>query len=363
MVNTSLTSQPKTENRKVFEGEPSLRRPSSFALLQVGRGLAAILVVLFHTTAIFSLPKYWNSDPLGSIFLPGSSGVYFFFVLSGFIIFHAHSKDIGKPEKFFRYVGNRITRVYPMYWLVALISLFASIVLYKEQFDSLFLIGNFTLIPILGDKGNLAVAWSLFHEVVFYFLFSTLLINFVFGCAVLSAWAAGCLLSVFFDVPNDFLNVVFAPINLLFFLGLISYSAPKSGKLPVAMASGVLGISIFFTMWIFDIESVSDTVSSVVIAGFGVSSALIIWSAVCIENQVSIRVPRLFIVLGDASYSIYLIHFLALSLYAKILFRIDGEDFQFVFFISLAVLATVSGVLAHFLVERPMTRYIRTYYR
>ncbi len=51
----------------------------------------------------------------------GHAGVDFFFVLSGFIIMHAHTADIGKPERLYRYLWRRATRIYPIYWIVTLI--------------------------------------------------------------------------------------------------------------------------------------------------------------------------------------------------------------------------------------------------
>jgi len=53
----------------------------------------------------------------------GHAGVDFFFVLSGFIIFFVHGKDIGKPSRLPHYVWRRFIRIYPVYWAVTLISI------------------------------------------------------------------------------------------------------------------------------------------------------------------------------------------------------------------------------------------------
>jgi hypothetical protein len=67
-----------------------------FQSLQAGRGLAAIMVVLYQTEGIISLSKYWHSAT--RYFHFGASGVDFFFVLSGIVAFHAHRDDFGRPE-------------------------------------------------------------------------------------------------------------------------------------------------------------------------------------------------------------------------------------------------------------------------
>ena len=39
------------------------------------------------------------------------------FVLSGFIVLHAHAPDVGRPAALGRYLWRRFARVYPVYWL------------------------------------------------------------------------------------------------------------------------------------------------------------------------------------------------------------------------------------------------------
>jgi len=67
-------------------------------LLHHCRGLAAILVVLFHIHSSFN--TYGIDTPLTQLFRYGGSiGVAFFFALSGFIILYVHKQDIQRPEK------------------------------------------------------------------------------------------------------------------------------------------------------------------------------------------------------------------------------------------------------------------------
>src|SRR5436190_1288571 len=91
----------------------------TMATLQAGRALAALLVVLYHNGLyIFALDKYWGADPSRGLFNFGHAGVEFFFVLSGFIIFYIHGKDLGVPSRFFSFIRKRFIRIYPIYWLV-----------------------------------------------------------------------------------------------------------------------------------------------------------------------------------------------------------------------------------------------------
>ncbi|MDZ8110120.1 MAG: hypothetical protein RM338_31605 [Nostoc sp. DedQUE12a] len=64
-------------------------------LLQVYRGIAAILVVLSHGDRI--LGRELNQNTFLQIFHFGWIGVDFFFVLGGFIIFYIHQSNVEKP--------------------------------------------------------------------------------------------------------------------------------------------------------------------------------------------------------------------------------------------------------------------------
>ena len=54
---------------------------------------------------------------LMSIFQFGHAGVDLFFVISGFIILFVHYDDIGRPERVGRYLGRRLSRIMPAYWV------------------------------------------------------------------------------------------------------------------------------------------------------------------------------------------------------------------------------------------------------
>ena len=91
--------------------------------IQFCRGIAAVLVVLYHAGRMLALPQYAGHVALGGVFNFGNAGVDFFFVLSGFIIFFVHEKDIGQTQRLPAYIWSRVTRIYPIYWLVTAIVL------------------------------------------------------------------------------------------------------------------------------------------------------------------------------------------------------------------------------------------------
>src|SRR5512133_4113793 len=89
--------------------------------LQLFRGVAALLVVLYHAS-IYSQEQFGRTF-LAGLFLFGHTGVDFFFVLSGFIICYIHFSDIGNPTRLRDFALKRLTRVFPIYWIVTAIKL------------------------------------------------------------------------------------------------------------------------------------------------------------------------------------------------------------------------------------------------
>jgi exopolysaccharide production protein ExoZ len=81
----------------ILEG---LREPPAerrLQVVQVFRGAAALLVVLFHATSIDK--SYLQHEFLADFFMFGYGGVDFFFVLNGFVIVLAHGRDVGVPDR------------------------------------------------------------------------------------------------------------------------------------------------------------------------------------------------------------------------------------------------------------------------
>jgi peptidoglycan/LPS O-acetylase OafA/YrhL len=48
----------------------------------------------------------------------GRCGVDFFFILSGVVIFMAHSNDLSKPSRIRPFLWKRFRRIYPIYWIM-----------------------------------------------------------------------------------------------------------------------------------------------------------------------------------------------------------------------------------------------------
>jgi peptidoglycan/LPS O-acetylase OafA/YrhL len=88
------------------------RQGEFFEELESLRGIAALLIVLYH------IPAGWYA-PLGNLPLAvnGHVAVEFFFVLSGFVIFHTYGTRLGRVDALGRFALSRLGRLYPVHFL------------------------------------------------------------------------------------------------------------------------------------------------------------------------------------------------------------------------------------------------------
>ncbi len=301
-------------------------RPYHIATLQVGRAIAAIVVVIYHATQM--TVGVAGPFPGSSLLLHGDLGVDFFFVLSGFIICHSvPGNSLGS------FLRARVRRLYLPYLPVGIgMALFlASIGLNMNSWSWL---PTITLAPV----GNpaLAVAWTLQHEIVFYA---------VFAAAYFSGrLAVGLMLWAILIVAAAIAGVAFLPlalINLEFLMGVAAAAAFQRGW----GSPRWYGLaSVPFLVWI-GLGAKNDL--SVLV---GLAIAFTIVPVAQWERTGTLIIPRYVLFLGAASYSIYLVHVIAISTVARL---VSGWPLVMTGSIAAGIIA---GLVYHIVIERPLLR-------
>jgi len=81
--------------------------------LQVYRGIAALLGVMFHLNEMSA--QRLNQVTFFNLFQAGWSGVGYFFVWSGLIVVYVHRSAIGKKDQLKSFLVKRAVRIYPIY--------------------------------------------------------------------------------------------------------------------------------------------------------------------------------------------------------------------------------------------------------
>ncbi len=308
---------------------------------------------------------YGDSTDLMRIFAFGSAGVQFFFVLSGFIIYYVHHGDVG-TGKVLPYLQKRVVRIYPVYILVtlALAPFWLFVPSWGEPYHKSIsaLVLSLLLLP-QDHEPHLIVAWTLIHEMMFYLVFATLVMSRIAGRVSLAMWfsvilAANILLGWDLAFPASH---VLSVNNLLFALGMFAAWVVLRMK-PRLPAGGFLAGNLLFlatgAVWSWQGE-LSEPHRAALILFFGLASFLIVLYATQPALNERFRRYRFPLLLGDASYSIYLIHNPAMALASK-LFVLTGMALpNLILFVSLIIIATGAGVVLHLCIEKPLLASIR----
>ena len=347
-------------------------------LIQCFRGLAAFAVVLFHAAVI--VRERSSGDFFWKYFRSGATGVDFFFVLSGFIILWVHGKDIGQPRRVKVYAWRRFARVYPLYAIctLALIPLYLAGFGHAEKMTFGSIAKSFLLLPFPpGEHPIIGQGWTLCHEALFYVLFSSFIL---FG----SRWAVtaatifltGSFLSFILPLiggvqmsgPYWISHWIFTPYNLEFMAGCVA--ALIARKLPANLMRWCLpvGLAILALVWTIPARDPNELLvpddrhTSEMILLFILPYTLITIGAVAWERHRPVSCPKFLLNLGDATYSVYLTHFVLISACAGLLLRITAREqtaMRGVFLLAVVLIACL-GYLVYRRFEKPLLSYLRS---
>ena len=337
--------------------------------LQILRAVAATLVVWAHAIDVSLIPG--NGKPvLASGYLEnfGAFGVDVFFVISGFII-SASAQKSGRT--WLQFAEDRYIRVAPIFYVLSL-----PWILRASAFPDVSwapLIPTFFFWPVVDGKfvePFLSVGWTLSFEALFYCVMTAaLLFRKWIDRPVLAAVGflliTICIRSVV-DAPIfDFLG---NPIILEFLFGIaVGWIFSRTGaneRLAIVVTLLVvlaLGYQLRYGFGAVSesplIESGELSLTRAVI--WGLPAAGIVYVALVRENSAKStgRVRGFLAFLGDASYSIYLVHLLVMVVVKALQARgiVSGD----VLIIVAIALSWLAGSLSFLFVEKPMIRMIR----
>ena len=333
------------------------------------RFVAAMAVVLFHSGGPGLTHSGALPTPLVNLLGNGYLGVPFFFVLSGFILTHVYQGRLATGDQTRRYTVARLARVYPVYLLALVLT--AIWVPFEDwslaSFPQFVMLQSWTPAWPGGawfENWNIA-AWTLSIELVFYLTFPWLLAA-LDRLSIPALWrivVVLCGLLVVFrlpgivrdqDLPYDWMRPIPMPIlrypefALGVSLGLLSRRdaiPSRPGLLYAAMIATVMLLAASLSRWVAPVACIL----------FAVVIALAPGS---VGNGVAGRIlkSRPFVLLGEASYSLFLLQMPINILCKQVLGQTAGR------YLFLPVLLALS-ILVFKYFEEPLREAIRGRFR
>jgi exopolysaccharide production protein ExoZ len=332
-----------------------------YRTVQALRAIAALSVVVFHAIAA------WRDRVDGTAFqwANGSAGVDIFFVISGFVMMVSSGRLVDQADGWREFLRRRFIRIIPLYWLITTAKLLGVFMLPGESRHGLpplsNIISSYLFLPSRDGLGNvtpvLPVGWTLNFEMLFYWLFALALFTRTSVLRVTAPVLGALSVAALFWTPDwpaigDLAN----PLVLEFVFG-------------VCIARLLLGGYRLERRWAWLLLILGGTAIATVPMGgrvlqavsWGIPAMMIVAGAVSLEASIGPRLPRWLLFLGDASYSIYLVHFVLTTgagiVAAKLGFQGLGCEVGIVVFCLIG--AAILGGAIHLLVEKPITERLK----
>lgn len=358
-----------------FSAPVSRNTNSTIYSIQVLRAVAALLVVadhtLIHIFTVYDLPQIYHV----MVWKLGGIGVTTFFVISGFVMALTNDANFGRREEPLRFMLNRIIRIMPLYWLMSAIAAALFIVTASKQISiSYLLMSLFFIVPL--DTANhtimqpvLGPGWTLSYEMFFYAVFALFLMlpkraaltGFTTVMVALVIWGMSTLSSTEINDPTSRFAFYANPLLLLFVGGVLLGALYKkyesvfqNTNINISWMYGAVALTLFISIatdknsWPLILQPLVFILPLICVA----------IALLCRFEPVT-RSGRLGVLLGEASYSIYLSHILVLAIMRKIV--PVAPLFGIVYFIVVFTAAAVTGTGIYKFIEVPLTKYARKF--
>ncbi|HAT1569246.1 TPA: acyltransferase [Kluyvera cryocrescens] len=330
--------------------------------LQYGRAIAALLVVIAHSSNQFYMYQSTGHELLdgiiGQMVNAGNIGVYIFFVISGYIMSYTTKNKEFNHKYALTFIKRRFKRIFPIYWvyLSILVTMwYFGLALRSEHFSLQKVMLAYFLIPDGNDSGQIITpvmsqSWTLSYEIFFYLCFFALI---VIGTS--KKHLVTCLSVVFFMLfifahqgilPSDVSNAFYS--KWLIFLFIFGIAIEQSSK---KLKEWLSFLSDSAMIWL--------SALTILIAVFSpkneVLACILSTLALCFILQVKKPFPRLELI-GDASYTIYLTHNFIIMGYGMFAKRVDAPLISALMAVAAAIATIPFGLLCYNLIEKRIHR-------
>lgn len=319
--------------------------------VQLLRAIAAISVCIVHCNTMYWMIRGHPKHLIVTYFM--AAGVDLFFIISGFIIVLSSDRFFGQLS--YSFFIRRLARIVPIYW----VSTFIYIYIQHIHVDTEILLKSLAFIPYA--QGNMqpimGVGWTLNFEIFFYFLFglalifkkpiSILLLSILLGVFALSNFIKPFPLPFYFWADPIIIEFVFGMCIALLYEHQIRFHYMFGIMLVI---SGILLIC-----FLSPAHTMPPSSNRFII--WGLPAAMIMMGIVLSKPWSSkARIPAMVTSVGDASYSIYLLHNLILVL-AQI-FAKSHHKHPLLLVMFAGIITLPLSIYTYRYFEKPVTKFL-----
>jgi peptidoglycan/LPS O-acetylase OafA/YrhL len=341
------------------------------------RGVAALLVLVYHVKYIHKLPIDSYSE---FIVAKLALGVPMFFVLSSFSIFYSlHGKDFS-INSMQHYFIRRFFRIAPLYYFLLLVYFFyyGKSLISLNYLSTLFLNLTFSFgFSPKHHEGLVAAGWSIGIEFLIYFLLPVLFCLIRSVRTAIIAFTIAFLIAVI--LAYEFYSISYAGESYsykhiivmlpFFFLGIAIFWIYKSEKIMLLLSKNryilfflsLIGVVLIYSLYYYQLHHVNIYVSFIKFSRIYVYIAMFLFLFLILlqlTNPVFLFHNKFFNYAGKWSYSIYLVHplviFSSKPLYSYIytLFGNSTVSFYISLLYTLLVVLGLSFLAYRFIEEK-----------
>ncbi len=344
------------------------------ACVELLRFISAMMVIIWHYQQFYYPYNFFsdleildgnrNQQPfynyLSLFYNYGNRGVDFFFIISGYVFSYVYLLENKKIKLKFFFI-NRFARLYPLHLLTLIIVVFLQ--LYNnEHFNNYFIHSNndfyhffLNLFFISGwgfEKGPSfnGPIWSVSVEIIIYFIFFFLIINFKKNRILKSILLIISLIAIqklSLGELSKYINFNLTNCGILFFEGILVYYLSKNIQKKKKLIS--LGVALFIISFIGNFKIY-----------IFLPSILIIFLS--IEGFIKNKVHSFFNFLGNLTYGTYLWH-LPIQVIIMIIIKKSGTNFAIIdtkfFFITYLTIVLTISIISYYYFELKLRRWLR----
>lgn len=339
------------EERLKTPGEPIAAPLAADKLdsVQVLRALAAVAVVTHHIR----------------LFGNGAWGVDLFFVISGFIMCFVTEHS---GAHFF---AKRVIRVVPLYWAGTLgifcLALLVPGFLRETQPDLAQLLKSLFFIPYSNGENVFPImflGWTLNYEMFFYLLFAaSMAISHAYRAVICSAvLAALAIVGWLVEFESVVLEFFTESIIVEFAFGMFCYSVyARTADWRARAGNGVRALMVLAGLALIACMPLMSSQSEIIGRPFAWGLLALGAFLLVVHGLANRRLPRFAVLVGDASYSLYLFHPYVLNVFNRVLRPSyeAGSPGAYAMALLAIALCCVVAVVLYRLLELPLTTWLR----